>query len=153
MENISVSEYFYSSNGIILVANYSQLSCTQEKQFISVRAVYPTLRLDLCFLCCVTLVKLLVFSDPYSLSYCTMRINELICIKLGFPGGTNGKEPTCQCRRHKRCGFDRWVEKMPQRKAWQLTPVFCLENPMDRGAWKGMVHRVEKNQRNQTGMK
>jgi len=24
----------------------------------------------------------------------------------GFPGGTSGKEPTCQCRRRKRHGFD-----------------------------------------------
>ena len=24
----------------------------------------------------------------------------------GFPGGASGKEPTCQCRRHKICGFD-----------------------------------------------
>ena len=33
--------------------------------------------------------------------------------KVGFPGGTSGKEPTCQCRRHKRCGFDPWVRKSP----------------------------------------
>ena len=26
--------------------------------------------------------------------------------QLGFPGGTSGKEPTCQCRRRKRRGFD-----------------------------------------------
>ena len=30
----------------------------------------------------------------------------------GFPGGASGKEPTCQYRRHKRCGFDPWVRKM-----------------------------------------
>ena len=39
-------------------------------------------------------------------------------------GGTNGKELTYQCRRHKRCGFDPWVGKIPWRRAWQLTPVF-----------------------------
>ena len=33
--------------------------------------------------------------------------------ETGFPGGTSGKEPTCQCRRHKRCGFDPWVWKNP----------------------------------------
>ena len=42
----------------------------------------------------------------------------------GFPGGASGKEPTCQCRRPKRCGFDPWVEKIPWRSAWQPTPVF-----------------------------
>ena len=42
----------------------------------------------------------------------------------GFPGGTSGKEPTCQCRRHKRQGFDPWVEKLLWRRASQPTPVF-----------------------------
>ena len=51
---------------------------------------------------------------------------------LGFPGGACGKEPSCQCRRHKRCGFDLWVRKISWRRAWQLTPVFLPENPMDR---------------------
>ena len=43
---------------------------------------------------------------------------------LGSPGGTSGKEPACQCRRHKRCGFDPWVGKIPWRRTWQPTPVF-----------------------------
>ena len=43
---------------------------------------------------------------------------------LGFPGGTSGKELSCQCRRHKRHGFNPWVGKIPWRRAWQLTPVF-----------------------------
>ena len=30
--------------------------------------------------------------------------------------GTSGKEPTCQCRRHKRPGFDPWVRKIPLEK-------------------------------------
>ena len=34
------------------------------------------------------------------------------------------KKPTCQCKRHKRRGFDPWVRKMPWRRAWQYTPVF-----------------------------
>ena len=27
-------------------------------------------------------------------------------VQKGFPGGASGKEPACQCRRHKRCRFD-----------------------------------------------
>ena len=42
----------------------------------------------------------------------------------GFPGGTGGKEPACQCKRHERYGFHPWVWKIPWRRAWQLTPVF-----------------------------
>ena len=30
----------------------------------------------------------------------------------------------CQCRRHKRHGFNPWVGKIPWRKKWQPTPVF-----------------------------
>ena len=44
--------------------------------------------------------------------------------KKGFPGSSSGKQPACQCRRHKRCGFDPWVRKIPWRRAWQLTLVF-----------------------------
>ena len=42
----------------------------------------------------------------------------------GFPDGANGKEPDCQCRRHKRGGFNPWAGKMPWRRAWQPTSIF-----------------------------
>ena len=45
---------------------------------------------------------------------------------MGFPGGASGKEPICQCRTHKRHGFDPWVGKNWRRK-WQPTPVFLPE--------------------------
>ena len=33
--------------------------------------------------------------------------------KLGFPGGSGGKESTCQSRRCKRLRFDPWFRKIP----------------------------------------
>ena len=39
---------------------------------------------------------------------------------MGFPGGTNGKESVCQCRRLKR------------RENGNPLQYSCLENPMDR---------------------
>ena len=36
---------------------------------------------------------------------------------LNFPGGTSGKEPNYRCRRHKSCGLDPWVGKIPWRRA------------------------------------
>ena len=39
----------------------------------------------------------------------------------GFPWWLSGKEPACQC---KRCGFDPWVGKIPQRRKWPPTLVF-----------------------------
>ena len=43
---------------------------------------------------------------------------------MGFPAGASGKEPACQCRRPKRCGFNPWVRKIPWRGAPQPTPAF-----------------------------
>ena len=45
---------------------------------------------------------------------------------LGFPGDSSDKEPTCQCRRLKRCRFNPWVGEILWRRAWQPTSVFLL---------------------------
>ena len=42
---------------------------------------------------------------------------------MSFLGVASGKEPICQCRRHKRPGFKPWVGKIPWRRKWQPTPV------------------------------
>ena len=41
--------------------------------------------------------------------------------------------------------FNPWVGKLPWRRTWQPTPVSCLENPMDRGAWRATVHGLAKS--------
>ena len=43
---------------------------------------------------------------------------------LGFPCGAGGIEHSCQCRKHKRHGFDPWVRRIPWRRAWHPTPGF-----------------------------
>ena len=43
---------------------------------------------------------------------------------MGLPWWLSGKEPSYQCRRHKRHGFDPWVWKIPWRRVRQPTPVF-----------------------------
>ena len=43
---------------------------------------------------------------------------------IGFPCGTNGKEPTCQCKRPKKCRFNPWIGKIHWKRAWQSIPVF-----------------------------
>ena len=65
---------------------------------------------------------------------------------LGFSNGASGKEPACQCRRCNRRRFNPWVRKIPWRWAWQPIPVFLPAEPMNRGAWLAMAHRVTKNQ-------
>ena len=41
-----------------------------------------------------------------------------------FPSGSAGKEPTWQCRRLKRHGFDPWVGKITWRRKRQCAPIF-----------------------------
>ena len=52
----------------------------------------------LCFVCLAPVPSL---SPPFQ-----MKV-------LDFPGGAIDKESTCQCKTHKRCGFDPWVWKNP----------------------------------------
>ena len=68
-----------------------------------------------------------------------------ICSR-GFPGSVNGKEPTCQCKRLKRCWFDPRFDaglgRSPGGGHGNPLQYSCLENPMDRRAWWATVHRV-----------
>ena len=47
-----------------------------------------------------------------------------VLIMIGLPRWLSGKESAFQCRRHRRHGLDPWVEKIPWRRKWLLTPVF-----------------------------
>ena len=67
------------------------------------------------------------------------------CTCTRFPGYSSGKEPACQCKRHKRLGFDPWVRKIPGGGHGNPFHYSCLENPMDRGAWRAAVHGVAKS--------
>ena len=61
-------------------------------------------------------------------------------------GSASGKEPTCQCRRRKRCGFVPGSGRSPGGGHGNPLQYSCLENPMDRGAWQATVHGVTKSQ-------
>ena len=62
---------------------------------------------------------------------------------MGFPGGSVGKE-TAYNEGDQRYGFDSWVGKNPWRRAGNPLQYSCLENPMDRGAWRAKVHQVQR---------
>ena len=47
--------------------------------------------------------------------------------KQCFPGGINGKESSCQCKRHRRHRFNLWVRKVPGGGGNGNTPVFLPE--------------------------
>ena len=57
-----------------------------------------------------------------------------------LPGGTSGREPSCQCWRHERWGFHPWVRKMPWRRAWHPTPVFLPGESHAQNDLEGSVH-------------
>ena len=90
----------------------------------------------------------LILTDPYFAKYWrrTLQISGVCCLFF-FPWGApfslffcpnfglfyqaawafrwlSGKEPTCQCRRYKRCGFDPWLQKILWKRKWQPTPIF-----------------------------
>ena len=45
------------------------------------------------------------------------------------PGGTSGKEPICQCRRCKICGFKPGLRRSPGGGHGNAFQYSCLENP------------------------
>ena len=70
---------------------------------------------------------------------------SLTCVR-GFPGGTSGKEPACQCRRQRDMGPIPGLGRSSEGGHGNPLQYSCLENPMDRGAWRATVYRVKENQ-------
>ena len=66
-------------------------------------------------------------------------------LSVGFPGSTSGKEPACQCRRHKRQGSIPRSGSSPGGGHSNPLQYSRLENPLDRGAWWATVHGVAKS--------
>ena len=88
-----------------------------------------------CLLLAFWSCSLLVFTKDYNFAS-----------NVGFPGGASGKEPTCQCRRHKRRSWIPGSERSPGGGHANPLQYPCLENHKDRGAWWAMVHRFTKSQ-------
>ena len=77
--------------------------------------------------------QLQVFLHPY----------RLLSLLEVFAGGTSGKEPTCHCRLDvKDIGSVSWWGRFPGEGNSNPLQYSCLENPMDKGAWRATVHRV-----------
>ena len=84
----------------------------------------------------------------FSLLICWNSIyieDKYICI-VGFPRGSSGKEPACQCRKHKRHGFDPWVRKISWRRVWQPTAVFLPGESLWTGGPGGLQSMVLQSQ-------
>ena len=51
-----------------------------------------------------------------------------------------------------RLRFSPWVEEIPWRRAWQLTPVFLPGESHGQRAWQATVHGVVKSQTRLKGL-
>ena len=61
------------------------------------------------------------------------------------PKWLTGKHSACQSRKHRRRRCDPWVRKISCGGNGNRVQYTCLENPMDRGAWRTTVHGVTKS--------
>ena len=62
---------------------------------------------------------------------------------MGFPGGSDGKEPACKAGEP---GSISGSKRAPVEGHGNPLQYACLENSMDRGAWRATVQRVTKSQ-------
>ena len=73
----------------------------------------------------------------------TVALSHLVEEYLGFPGGSDGKESACNV------GHPDSIPgsgRSPGGGHGNPLQYSCLENSMDRGAWRATVHRVTKSQ-------
>ena len=63
----------------------------------------------------------------------------------GFPGGSVGKESACNTGDTGDPGLSHGLGRVPGGGHGNRLQYSCLENPMDRGAWRAAVHGVTQN--------
>ena len=66
-----------------------------------------------------------------------------LCDPVGFPGGSDGKESTCNAGD---LDLIPGLGTSPGEGNGYTLQYSCLENPMDRGTWWATVHGVAKSQ-------
>ena len=91
------------SRGSSQLRDWTQVSCIAGRHF----TIWATKEVLKFHLSCALALTIMIDKESHLMN----------------PGGTSGKEPTCQCRRHKRHRFHPWVRKSPWRRWWQPTPV------------------------------
>ena len=104
--------------------------CTRSESFLSL------------FLNCL----IINFSGSSSSCFCIVpEFLVDINMRYGLPRWCSGKEPTCQCRRHRRPGLNPWVGKISWSRKWQPTPGFLHGKSHGQRSLGGYpVHRVAK---------
>ena len=73
---------------------------------------------------------------------CQIMQNILSLVKMGFPGGLDGKEPAHNVGD---LSLIPGLERSPGEENDNPLQYSCLENPMDREDWWSTVHRIAKS--------
>ena len=88
----------------------------------------------------------------YFVSHCLEQLsfpdlkNKNCCTDdKGFPGDISGKESACQYRKLRDTSLILGLGRSPGGRHGNLLQYSCLENPMDRGAWRILIRRVTKS--------
>ena len=64
----------------------------------------------------------------------------------GLPGWLSGRESACDTRDTEDVGSILGSGRSPRGEHGNPLQYSCLENPMDKGAWRATIHRVAKSQ-------
>ena len=98
------NSFFQKEIGLVLTPNI------QEKE----KTVSNLTRITSFYCLYISCVQTIM--ENFQLGVNFSLIPSLFLLSIIFSGGASGKEPTCQCRRHKNRGFDPWVGELPQRR-------------------------------------
>ena len=101
--------------------------------------------------CAVSMIQLgvvlgFVLSFSVFLAVYNREILSLYVDMSGFPGGTVVKNPSANAGDTRDTGSISGLGRYPGAGNGNPFWYSCLENPMDRGAWRPTVHRVAKSQ-------
>ena len=92
------------------------------------------------FFFCIEITKICCFRNVWVISAW-----GLVFFPGASPGGISGKGAACQCRRQKDVGSITGLGRSPGAGHGNPLQYSCLENPMNRGAWRATVHGVTKS--------
>ena len=79
-------------------------------------------------------------------TYIAQMDPRLSMLSSGLPQWLSGKEPTCNAGDVRDTGLFPGLRRSPGSGHGNPLRYSCLENPIDRGAWRATVHRFAKSQ-------
>ena len=87
-------------------------------------------------------IKQIFFTGKSWFGLLLLTVNKTATIYWGFPCDSAAKNPPANTED---MGLIPGFERSPEDEHSNPFQYSCLENPMDRGAWQAIVHRVAKS--------